>query len=63
MFSLPLRGFGSLRPARAKNRACSSSRIGSLCNRFLIYLIRISNYVQVPLKNLADWNENVQKAP
>lgn len=37
-------------------------RIGTLVNRLLVFLIRISNYVQVPLKNLADWNSNLQKA-
>ena len=36
--------------------------IGSLINRFLVFLIRVSNYVQVPLKNLADWNKNLQNA-
>ena len=29
-------------------------RIGSLVNRLLVYMIKVSNYVQVPLKNLAD---------
>ena len=37
-------------------------RMGSLVNRLLVFLIRISNYVQVPLKNLADWNKDLQKA-
>jgi beta-hydroxylase len=37
--------------------------IGTLCNRFLVFLIRVSKYVQVPLKNIADWNRNVQNAP
>jgi beta-hydroxylase len=36
-------------------------RVGTLMNRFLLYLIRVSNYVQVPLKNLADWNKDIQK--
>jgi len=36
-------------------------RIGSLVNRLLVYLIRVSNYVQVPLKNLADWNKELPK--
>jgi beta-hydroxylase len=35
--------------------------VGSLVNRMLIYMIRISNYVQVPLKNLADWNKGLPK--
>lgn len=39
-----------------------SDRLGTLCNRALVFLIRISNYVQVPLKNLADWNRGLQKA-
>jgi aspartyl/asparaginyl beta-hydroxylase (cupin superfamily) len=38
-----------------------SDRLGTLCNRALVFLIRISNYVQVPLKNLADWNRGLQK--
>ena len=37
-------------------------RIGSLVNRLLVYLIKVSNYVQVPLKNLADWNKELPKA-
>ena len=28
----------------------------------LVYLIKVSNYVQVPLKNLADWNKELPKA-
>jgi beta-hydroxylase len=36
-------------------------RIGSLVNRMLVYLIKASNYVQVPLKNLADWNKELPK--
>lgn len=36
-------------------------RIGSLVNRLLVYLIKVSNYVQVPLKNLADWNKGLPK--
>ena len=36
--------------------------VGTWCNRMLVFLIRISNYVQVPLKNIADWNKNVQNA-
>lgn len=38
-----------------------SDRLGTLCNRALVFLIRVSNYVQVPLKNLADWNRGLQK--
>lgn len=34
-------------------------RIGSLLNRLLISLIKASNYVQVPLKNLTDWNKKL----
>ena len=37
--------------------------IGNLVNRLLISLIRFSNYVQVPLKNLADWNRKLGQAP
>ena len=37
-------------------------RVGTLVNRLLVFLIRISNYVRVPLKNLEDWNRNVQKS-
>ena len=36
-------------------------RIGTLVNRLLVFLIRISNYVQVPLKNLEAWNRDMQK--
>ena len=36
-------------------------RVGSLINRLLVYLIKVSNYVQVPLKNLADWNKELPK--
>ena len=36
-------------------------RVGSLVNRMLVYLIKVSNYVQVPLKNLADWNKGLPK--
>ena len=35
--------------------------IGSLINRLLVYMIKVSNYVQVPLKNLADWNKELPK--
>ncbi|MEM8768101.1 MAG: aspartyl/asparaginyl beta-hydroxylase domain-containing protein [Pseudomonadota bacterium] len=37
-------------------------RVGTWVNQALVALIRVSNYVQVPLKNLADWNKNVQSA-
>ena len=36
-------------------------RLGTLCNRMLVFLIRISSYVQVPLKNLAEWNSKIEK--
>jgi len=35
-------------------------RIGTLVNRMLVFLIRVSSYVQVPLKNLAEWNRKLQ---
>jgi beta-hydroxylase len=35
---------------------------GTLVNRLLVFLIRASNYVRVPLKNLAEWNRKLEKA-
>jgi len=36
--------------------------IGTLVNRLLVFLIRVSNYVQVPLKNLRAWNQTTGRA-
>jgi beta-hydroxylase len=33
--------------------------VGTLFNRALVLAIRLSSYVRVPLKNLADWNRNL----